>query len=250
MRHAALPLEDDVEGFDQPRDRAPLVFLLSPALLSGVRAKSLVSPRARFPTAERLRSPEGVPIGEAFSYLSSLYFRGKIAYARRFAAPGSALENGGDGGSGEGGIYVIAPGFGLVPPDWALTLERLRRIRRTPVDPDSRAYLRPLRDQACALADRLGEDGRAVLLGSVATGKYVDVLGPALGSRLLFPASFAGRGDMSRGSLMLRAAASGEELAYAPLTGPVLPAGGRRRPAAAADAPEVDRPEVDLKAAQ
>lgn len=226
MRHGAASLEvhvDDLLQAPTPRTPAGRVFLLSPASLSGERARQLTSPRARFPTAERLRSAEGVPIGEAYAFLSSLYFRGKLAYARRFAAPVGGLE---------GGIYVIAPGFGLVPPDWALTRERLRRLRRTPVDPASRAYLRPLREQARALAGALGEDGRAVLLGSVATGKYVDVLGPALGPRLHFPACFAGRGDMSRGSLMLRAAASGEELAYVPLGGVVPPA---RRAAAAAE---------------
>jgi hypothetical protein len=245
MRHGAASLEVHVEDLLQtPAAAAPnpapdlaqlaplapttrCVFLLSPASLSGERARQLTSPRARFPTAERLRSDEGVPIGEAYAFLSSLYFRGKLAYARRFAASPPGIE---------GGIYVIAPGFGLVPPDWALTGERLRRLRRTPVDPSSRAYLRPLRVQARALAGVLGEDGRAVLLGSVATGKYVDVLGPALGPRLHFPACFAGRGDMSRGSLMLRAAASGEELAYVPLAGVVPPA---RRAAAAqtGDAP-------------
>ena len=29
----------------------------------------------------------GAPIGEVFSFLSSLYFRGKLTYAQRFAAP-------------------------------------------------------------------------------------------------------------------------------------------------------------------
>ena len=58
-----------------------------------------------------------------------------------------------------------------------------------------------------------------VLLGSIASGKYVDVLLEVFGSRLCFPAEFAGRGDMSRGGLMLRCVASGEELGYVPLVG-------------------------------
>ena len=197
-------------------DLPPQVFLLSPASVAGVRARQLASPRARFAAAERFRGPEGVPLDEAFSFLSALYFRGKIAYARRFARPPGEL-------AAEGGIFVIAPGFGLVPPDWALTPERWRRLRRTPVDVRNRAYARPLVAQAAALAARLG-GGRAVLLGSVATGKYVDLLLPLFGERLRFPRCFAGLGDMSRGSLLLRAAASGVELDYAGLDEP------RRRP--------------------
>ena len=53
-----------------------------------------------------------------------------------------------------------------------------------------------------------------VLLGSIATGKYVDPLLAVLGERLLFPADFVGRGDMSRGGLLLRCARAGTELAY------------------------------------
>ena len=155
-------------------------------------------------------------MAEAFSFLSALYFRGKIAYARRFARPPAEL-------AAEAGIWVIAPGYGLVPPEWALTGERWRRLRRTPVDLGSRAYTRPLAAHAAELAMRLGE-AHVILLGSVATGKYVDLLQPAFGERLVFPRCFAGLGDMSRGSLLLRAAASGVELAYAGLDEP------RRRP--------------------
>jgi len=187
---------------------APTLFLLSPALLSGRRALQLAAPRAAFPAAQRFRSPEGIPIADAFAFLSALYFRGKIAYARRFAAPPPELA---------GGIFVIAPGFGLVPPDWAMTPERLKRLRRTPVDPRHPAYARPLRAAAVELAERLPAGGRAVLLGSIATDKYTSVLAPILGDRLYYPSCFRGCGDMRRGALLLRAAASGEELAYAAL---------------------------------
>ena len=138
--------------------------------------------------------------------MSALYFRGKIAYARRFSAPPPELA---------GGIFVIAPGFGLVPPEWPLDLARLRKLARTPVDPAHRGYSAPLRRQARELAQRLPAAARIVLLGSIATGKYLDLLLPILGERLLFPRAFVGTGDMRRGALMLRAAASGEELEYA-----------------------------------
>jgi hypothetical protein len=58
-----------------------------------------------------------------------------------------------------------------------------------------------------------------VLLGSIASKKYVAVLGAVFGDRLLFPSDFVGRGDMSRGGLLLRAARAGAELAYEPVLG-------------------------------
>jgi len=192
-------------------DRPPTVFLLSPATLQGLRAEQLTAPGARFDTARRFRSAEGVPIADAFAFMSALYFRGKITYARHFAAPPPGID---------GGVFVITPGFGLVPPEWPLTPERFRKIRRTPVDLASRAYHRPLAAAARNLADLLPAGARAVLLGSVATGKYVDVLLPILGPRLVFPLCFAGVGDMARGALLLRAARSGEELLYGTLDQP------------------------------
>jgi hypothetical protein len=65
------------------------------------------------------------------------------------------------------------------------------------------------------------DDVDVVLLGSIATGKYVDVLLEIMGTRLLFPTDFVGRGDMSRGALMLRAARKGSELSYEPVAGAV-----------------------------
>jgi len=66
-----------------------------------------------------------------------------------------------------------------------------------------------------------------VLLGSVATGKYVDILSPLLGGRLCYPASFIGRGDMSRGGLLLRSVEAGTELDYVPIEAGVRPRGKR-----------------------
>jgi hypothetical protein len=187
------------------------LFLLSPASLNGLRAKQLMSPRAKFALAVKYRSPEGVEIGDAFAFMSALYFRGKIAYARRFALPSPVI--GGDG------IFVITPGYGLVSPDWRITEERMKRMRKIDVDVATRSYVKPLREHANLLARVLEEDAEVVLLGSVATGKYVDVLWPILGNRLRFPAAFAGLGDMARGGLMLRAARAGKELEYRTLEG-------------------------------
>lgn len=184
----------------------PNVFLLSPASLGGTRAKQLTSPRAQFETALRYRSEEGVMIAEAFAFMSSLYFRGKIAYALHFGG----IEN----------TFVITPGFGLVPPDWRLTAPRLKKMQKIDVDAANRSYARPLRESADELASRLDLASQVVLLGSVATGKYVDVLRPILGERLRFPALFAGLGDMSRGGLMLRAVRANRELDYTTLDAP------------------------------
>lgn len=189
------------------------LFLLSPATLNGLRAKQLTSPRAKFALAAQYRTEIGVEIADAFAFMSALYFRGKIAYARRFAVPSPVV-----GGSG---VFIITSGYGLVPPDWRITEERMKRMRRIDIDADARSYTKPLREHAELIAralDRQG-DGAAevVLLGSVATGKYVDVLWPILGNRLRFPSAFAGLGDMARGGLMLRASRTGSELEYATL---------------------------------
>lgn len=181
-------------------------FLLSPANLSGLRAKQLMSPRAKFEAARMYRSEEGVPIALAFAFMSALYFRGKITYALHFGG----IQN----------TFVIAPGFGLVPPDWRITEERMKVLRRTEVDANKRNYRKPLERDAKTLAERLADDDEVVLLGSVASGKYVDVIWPHLGDRLLFPAIFAGLGDMSRGGLLLRATRADRELEYTSLSAP------------------------------
>jgi hypothetical protein len=182
------------------------IFLLSPANLGGLRAKQLTSPRAKFDAAVQYRSPEGVPIALAFAFMSALYFRGKIAYSLHFG--------------GVPNTFVITTGFGLVPPDWALTEPRLKKMQKVDVDVKIRAYAKPLRETASALVAELEDDAQVVLLGSVATGKYVDILWPIFGNRLRFPASFAGLGDMSRGGLMLRAVRANRELEYTTLDTP------------------------------
>lgn len=160
-----------------------------------------------------MRSPEGAPLEEVFTFVSSLYFRGKLTYARHFAAPP-------DGFPREGGVLVITPGFGLVPPDWSITLERTEILRSTPIDLKCPGYVDPLRRHLQALHDQIPAATPVVLLGSIATGKYVDLLEPVFGERLLFPGIFAGAGDMRRGSLLLRAAREGEELDYVTLAAP------------------------------
>ena len=163
----------------------------------------LLSPRAGFALAWELQQKDA-PVGELFQFASGLYFRGKLAYARAFGTP-----------------LVIVPGRGLVPPDTIVTPRELRAMARIPVDLDEPRFRRPLQRDAQALASTLDPGDIVVLLGSIATGKYVDAIEERLDGRLRFPAEFVGRGDMSRGGLMLRCVLHGEELAYVPLTGSV-----------------------------
>jgi hypothetical protein len=183
------------------------IFLLSPARCDGNRARSLLRPAARLELARRLRAPGGAPLGEVFAFMSGLYFRGKLAYARAFAAPPMPAHDLGDG------VLVITSGAGLQPASRPVTRGDLRRFARVRIAPDNPRYHRPLAESARALALRVGEDCEVVLLGSIASDKYVDVLRQSFG-RLLFPRAFVGRGDLSRGGLLLRSVAAGEELEY------------------------------------
>ena len=70
--------------------------------------------------------------------------------------------------------------------------------------------------KGCRLLHEVAGDCEFVLLGSVATVKYLEPMFRVFGDRLLFPREFVGRGDMSRGGLMLRCASAGEELEYVP----------------------------------
>ena len=182
------------------------VFLLSPANIAGIRARYVLGPNAESELAIRLRR-DGVTLGELFSFISSLYFRGKLAYARAFAVPPPDAA----------GTFVITACGGLLPPETTVTLDRLREITASDIDPRNHQYLVPLQRDCQELARIGGSSCDVVLLGSVATSKYVDPLLEIFGERLLFPKEFAGRGDMSRGGLLLRCVEAGQELAYVPL---------------------------------
>ncbi len=193
------------------------IFILSPANCAGTRAKQALSPRAQFALAAALRSGEGAPLGDLFAFVSGLYFRGKLTYARRFARPPEpANPIVGDG------IHVITPNAGLRSPDTRVTHAAVRAFGRGDIDAANARYRRPLEASARALLAEIGSDCDVVLLGSVASPKYVDVLTGVFGARLRFPIEFVGRGDMSRGGLLLRHARDGRELTYVPVIGAVL----------------------------
>jgi hypothetical protein len=186
----------------------PRIFLLSPAKAGGIRYSLLVRAQADFDLAIRLRQG-AASIGEVYSFISGLYFRGKMAYAEAFRADYPEIP----------GSLVIVPGLGLLPPDTIIWIEQLRAISEVPVAEHNPAFRDPLCQAARLLDQRAGSAYSYVLLGSIASAKYTTPLLEIFGERLLFPADFVGRGDMSRGGLMLRHAHFGNELPYIPVQG-------------------------------
>jgi hypothetical protein len=191
------------------------IFLLSPAYCGGRRASILLKDRSTLPLSADLRAG-ALTLGDAFTFLSGLYFRGKLTYARAFGRLPDATQ-------------VITPTRGLQPPEMPVTTELLREFASVDVSAGDPRYRTPLERDLATLAARLDGTTRVVLLGSVATGKYVDVLSAALGPRLHYPTAFIGRGDMSRGGLLLRSATAATELEYAVLD-PGSPRRGPRPP--------------------
>ena len=167
----------------------------------------LLNPEAKFDLAVRIREPQGAPIGEVFSFLSGLYFRGKLTYATAFGEPS--------------GGFVITTDRGLVPPATPVTRHDLLAFSKVDLATAGERYVAPLRQHAEELAARVLGNSLIVLLGSIATGKYCDTLTAVFGERLVFPSTFVGRGDMSRGGLLLRHAREGRELEYEPVIGAV-----------------------------
>jgi hypothetical protein len=194
------------------------IFLLSPAYAGGERARMILRDQARFPLARKLRGKRGAPIADVFTFLSGLYFRGKIAYANVFARPAR----------GTSGVLVITPTRGLIDARTRIHLDDLREFAEVDIHQDDPRYRMPIERDAQHLAAKLPPESDVVLLGSIATGKYVDVLLANFDKRLRFPADFVGRGDMSRGGLMLRCAADRQELSYIPVSGAVV--NGKRPP--------------------
>ena len=208
------PLAADIVCAPQsasPNRSAPnRIFLISPANASGLRARLILGDSARSELAQRIRE-KGVPLGEIFSFISGLYFRGKLTYARAYANPPSGAE----------GIFVITASGGLISPDKVFTLKKLREVVAGTVHENHAPYREPLERDARSLCARIGRHCEAILLGSVATQKYVEPLLGIFGERLLFPAEFVGRGDMSRGGMLLRCAREAHELRYVPVAGAV-----------------------------
>ena len=148
-------------------------------------------------------------MGELFSFVSGLYFRGKLAYSRAFAAAAAGLPS----------AFVITTSAGLVRPETIVTVDQLREWAANDIDASDRRYRAALDRDCGLLRETSGDSTDVVLLGSIATAKYVDPLLEVFHEQLLFPADFVGRGDMSRGGLLLRRAQARLELDYVPVSG-------------------------------
>src|SRR5471030_846344 len=141
----------------------PRVFLLSPANCGGKRAKQVMSPKAQSALAVALRSESGAPLGDLFSFMSGLYFRGKLTYARRFARPAEP-----DNPIVAGGIHIITTNAGLRSPDTLVTRAAVVAFGKGDIDANNASYRWPLESSARALLGEIGPECDVVLLGSIA----------------------------------------------------------------------------------
>ena len=187
------------------------LFLLSPARCDGRRAKALLNPTAEFPLAVQLRQLEGAQLGDTFAFLSGLYFRGKLTYARAFASSDAALAP----------IRIITTNRGLLTPEYRVRPPDLADFACVDLGAAGEEFAAPLARDAQLLASEAPADAVVVLLGSIATNKYVGPLMQVFGERLVFPRDFVGRGDMSRGGLLLRYAREQREMEYIPVANAV-----------------------------
>ena len=181
------------------------IFLLSPANAAGIKGQRLLNSLGECDLAVRLRD-SGAPIGEVYWFISSLYFRGKLDYAERFQNPPAGVA----------GVQIIT-GSGLMLPETVVTLSQFRKISAIAIDAANTDYRLPLDADLLRLRQKVDPETDVILLGSVATSKYIAPLREVFGERVLFPKDFQGIGDMSRGSILLRCCSGGTELTYSPV---------------------------------
>jgi hypothetical protein len=111
------------------------VFLLSRAYTSAIRGQLLLNSNSEFELAQRIRR-QGAPLGELFSFISSLYFRGKLPYAK----------------AGFPSTLVVTTSRGLLLPETVITLDDLLEMSAVSIDPGDARYREPLCQDARALA--------------------------------------------------------------------------------------------------
>jgi hypothetical protein len=179
------------------------VFLISPANSEGTRAQRLLGGKSKSELAKRLNE-SGVPLDEVFSAMSTLYFRGKLSYAQKFSNPPAGLP----------AILIITPSRGLLLPRTPITLSDMAQISSVRALHTNPSFRDPLERDARVLSGQLGPGVEVILLGSIATLKYIDPLIAVFGPRLTFPSDFLGLGNMSRGGLLLRCCRENRELSY------------------------------------
>ena len=179
-------------------------FRLRAAAARGLR---LIDGSSASSLAQQLQTESGAPLCEVFAFLSSLYFRGKLAYARAFARPPHAMR----------GVFIVTPGAGLCTKR-RLSPRRPRRVcggRGRSRNPHFVAPL--LRDVQALVAS--ASSTRASCCSAASLRQVRRAAAAGVRERLLFPADFVGRGDMSRGGLCCAPRAKASELDYLPVLG-------------------------------
>src|SRR6266699_6772388 len=194
------------------------IFLLSPAYAGGERARMILSNRAEFELARKLRDKRAAPIAEVFTFLSGSIFAARSRTRLHSRGPHLGMP----------GVLVITPTRGLVDARTRIRLDDLREFATVDIHKDDPRYRAPIERDARVLARKLPPQSEIILLGSIATGKYVNVLLANFRDQLRFPVDFIGRGDMSRGGLMLRCAVDRQELPYVAVAGAIV--NGKRPP--------------------
>jgi len=198
-----VPGSGTLKTIDKTTAAGERIYLLSPADAGGKRAATLFNSNAKFELAQRLRTT-GVQIVEMYSFMSPLYFRGKLTYATKFAnAP-----------SGTPGSLVITPSRGLMRPESIVRLGDVSQLQNERLVAENPRYRDALERDLRTLSESVGPSAQFVLLGSIATRKYIPLLAEVLGDRLVVPRRFVGLGNMSRGALLLQCSREGCELEY------------------------------------
>jgi len=85
---------------------------------------------------------EGVALGEAFSFMSGLYFRGKLSYAERFVQAANGMPK----------TLVITAGRSLMAPQTIIRAIDLAHFASVPIGHQVAAYFDPLSLDALELA--------------------------------------------------------------------------------------------------
>jgi hypothetical protein len=201
--HTPVPAETD---FVCSTSSNPNIFLLSPADASGRRGQMLLNPKSQFELAQRLRT-SGITLGEAYSFMSSLYFRGKLSYAATFANQTHDQPS----------IQIITPTRGLLSPHTTLNLSDLSDLGLERILEKNPRYRDPLERDLRKLSESLGTEGKVIFLGSLGTKRYIPLLKEILGNRILVPRDFLGMGNMKRGAVLLRCVREHRQLSYVTL---------------------------------
>ena len=125
----------------------------------------LLNPGANFELAAKLRAGAAT-LGEVYSFISGLYFRGKVAYSDAFGSAPQDLPP----------AVVIVQGLGLLPLQTLMTAEKLTAAGAVSIERDHIAYRTALLRDAKAVKSASGASCQFVLLGMTAQYDLISAL--------------------------------------------------------------------------